>query len=121
MAKRRKRKTASSNYLDLILIPHPECSWSVKKDGSIVIDMIHKGFFHGIAQKFFHKPRVSHISLDTYGTTLWKALDGTNSVFTVIHIMEEAFPNEKERMTDRVITFLHTLQIYHFIIAKNEA
>lgn len=121
MAKHRRKRTVSSNYLDLIFTPHPECKWSAREDGIVVIDMENKGFFHSIAQKFFHSPRVSHIALDVYGTTLWNALDGTNSVFNVIHIMEEAFPEEKDRMTDRVITFLRTLQVHHFVIAKNEA
>lgn len=115
MAKHSQKQRIDKNYLDIVFIPNPERKWSEREDGMVVIDMENKGFFHSIAQKFFHKPRVSHIALDQYGTTLWKALDGNRNLFDVIHVMEEAFPDEKDRMLDRVVTFAHTLQVNHFI------
>lgn len=115
MAKHSKKQKIDKNYLDIVFIPNPERKWSEREDGMVVIDMVNKGFFHSIAQKFFHKPRVSHIALDQYGTTLWKALDGNRNLFDVIHVMEEVFPDEKDRMLDRVVTFAHTLQVNHFI------
>ena len=115
MAKHSKKQKIDKNYLDIVFIPNPERKWSEREDGMVVIDMENKGFFHSIAQKFFHKPRVSHIALDQYGTTLWKALDGNRNLFDVIHVMEEAFPDEKDRMLDRVVTCAHTLQVNHFI------
>lgn len=119
MAKKRKAKKIDSNYMDLVLIPNPEQKWTEREDGIVVIDMENKGFYHKIAQKFFHKPRVSHIALDAHGTALWKALDGQRTVFDVVNRMKEAFPEEKDRMLDRVITFLHTLQINKFILTKD--
>lgn len=115
MAKKRK---ISQNYLDTILIPNPERKCSEREDGIIVIDIEHRGFHHKIAQKFFKKPKVSHIALDAYGTTLWKALDGKRNVFDVVNHMKEQFPDEEDRMLDRVITFLYTLQKNSFIITK---
>lgn len=112
-----KRKV-SQNYLDTILIPNPERKWSEREDGIVVVDIEHKGIHHKIAQKFFKKPKVSHIALDTYGTALWKALDGTRSVFDVVNHMKEQFPDEEERMLDRVVTFLYTLQKNRFIVIK---
>jgi hypothetical protein len=115
MAKRRK---ISQNYMDTVLIPNPVQKWSVREDGIVVIDMENKGFYHKIAQKFFHRPKVSHIALDTYGTAVWKALDGNHSVFDVVNLMKEQFPKEESRMLDRVVTFLHTLQVNGFIMIK---
>ncbi len=115
MAKRRK---ISQNYMDTVLIPNPVQKWSVREDGIVVIDMENKGFYHKIAQKFFHRPKVSHIALDTYGTAVWKALDGNHSVFDVVNLMKEQLPKEESRMLDRVVTFLHTLQVNGFIMIK---
>lgn len=115
MAKKRK---ISPNYLDSVpqrRIDHP---WRIKNDGMVEIDMEHKGFFAAIAQKFFHKPRISHISLDQYGSVLWKSIDGVNSISDIIHIMENKFPEEKERMLDRVVTYMATLQRNKFISIK---
>lgn len=114
-----KKKKISQNYMDAILIPTPSQKWSVREDGIVVIEMENKGFYHRIAQKFFKRPRVSYIALDEYGTAVWNTLDGTNSVYEVVNHMIELFPEEEERMLDRVITFLHTLQVNHFITIVN--
>lgn len=115
MAKKRK---ISKNYMDTVLIPNPSRTWSVREDGIVVVDVEHKGPFNRFAQKFCKKPRFSHIALDNYGTTLWNALDGKRTVFDVVSHMKEQFPDEEERMLDRVITFLHTLQTNRFIVIK---
>jgi len=113
-----KKKKVSQNYMDTVLIPNPAQKWSEREDGIIVIHMENKGFYHKIAQKFFHRPKVSHIALDAYGTAVWKSLDGNRTVFDVVNLMKQSFPDEQDRMLDRVVTFLHTLQVNHFIRAK---
>lgn len=115
-----KKKKIPPNYLDTVFVPAKELHWKQRKDGIIVLDMVNKGFFHSIAQKFFHRPGISHIALDEYGTRLWLCLDGQRTVFQVVEAMEQAFPDETERMLDRVVTFLRTLQMNHFICDKSE-
>lgn len=110
-----KQKKLPPNYMDTIFIPAEELHWEQRKDGMIVLDMVNNGFFHRIAQRFFRKPKVSHIAMDKYGTKLWLALDGKRTVYQVVTVMEQAFPNETDRMLDRTVTFLRTLQIHHFI------
>lgn len=104
--------------MDTVFLPAPGLHWEQRKDGMIVLDMVNKGLFHKIAQKFFRKPKVSHIALDKYGTKLWLALDGQRTVYHVVTAMEQAFPDETDRMLDRVVSFLRTLQIHHFICEK---
>lgn len=118
MAKKNKIKKIDKNYMDMVFIRNPERKWSERENGVVVIDLEHKGIHHKIAQKLFHKPKTSHISLDTHGTALWKALDGNRSVFEIVSLMKEAFPEEEDRMLDRVVTFLHTLQVNRFILVK---
>ena len=118
MAKKNKIKKIDKNYMDMVFIRNPERKWSERENGVVVIDLEHKGIHHKIAQKLFHKPKASHISLDIHGTALWKALDGNRSVFEIVSLMKEAFPEEEDRMLDRVVTFLHTLQVNRFILVK---
>lgn len=115
-----KKKKLPPNYLDIVFIPAKDLHWEQRKDGMIVLDMVNKGFFHTIAQKFFHRPRVSHIALDDYGTKLWLSLDGQRTVHQVVSAMEQSFPEETERMLDRVVTFLRTLQVNHFICDRDK-
>jgi hypothetical protein len=77
--------------------------------------MPHTGFYHKIAQKYFHKPKKSHIRLDRYGSTLWVHINGDNTVFNLVSIMEEQFPEEAPDMLKRVIAFLETLERVRFI------
>ena len=80
--------------------------------------MENRGFFNAVAQKFFKRPRVSHISLDKYGTALWLALDGKATVNDVLSKMKNAFPEEGDKMLNRVVQFLATLEMHKFIVRK---
>lgn len=113
-----KIKKIAPNYMDIIFLPNPERPWREGRDGNIVIDVENKGLHHRIAQKFWHKPKVSHISLDRYGSALWKLMDGKRTVYDIVMAMKEQFPGEEDRMLDRVVTFLGTLDNNRFIHAK---
>lgn len=111
-----RKKKINRNYLDTVLEHNPELKWKERKDGIVVIDMVNKGFFHTIAQKFFRRPKVSHIALDKYGTSVWKALDGKRTVFDVANEMKSQYPEDEDLMLNRVVTFTHTLQVNHFVV-----
>ena len=113
-----KKKRISANYFESVPVRREDRPWRLKEDGMVEVDMENKGFYHSIAQKFFNKPRVSHIALDKYGSVVWQSIDGVNTVMDIIHIMEDRFPKEKERMLDRVVTYMATLQNNHFILMK---
>ncbi len=116
MKNKTKTRKLPANYMDLVFIKNAEIQWRVKDDGFVEVDMVNKGFFNSIAQKFFHRPRVSHIALDKYGSTLWLTLDGTATVNDLLEKMNEAFPDETDKMLNRVVQFLTTLETWKFII-----
>lgn len=101
--------------MDLVFVKSESRPWRKKDGGLVEIDMENTGFFNAVAQKFFHRPRVSHISLDQYGSVLWLALDGNASVNDVLQKMNEHFPAEREKMLNRVVQFLATLERTGFI------
>lgn len=113
-----KKKRIPANYLESVPVRCKDRPWRLKEDGMVEVDMENKGFYHWVAQKFFHKPRISHIALDQYGSVVWQNIDGENTVMDIIHIMEQAFPKEKDRMLDRVVTYMATLQRSRFITMK---
>lgn len=113
-----KTKKIAPNYMDSIPSHRPDRPWHEKEDGMVEIDMENKGFYHSIAQKFFKKPRFSHISLDEYGSVIWKNIDGSETVYDLVCIMEREFPKEKKRMLDRVVTYMATLERNGFISMK---
>ena len=115
MKNKNKTRRLPANYMDIVFSKNAEIQWRVKEDGFVEVDMVNKGFFNSIAQKFFHRPRVSHIALDKYGSTLWLALDGTATVNDLLAKMDEAFPAESDKMLNRLVQFLTTLERWEFI------
>ena len=113
-----KKKKIPSNYMENVPVHSENRPWRETDDGMVEVDMENKGFYHSIAQKFFNKPRVSHIALDKYGSVVWRNIDGKNNVMDIVHIMENAFPEEKDRMLDRVVTYMAILQNNGFISMK---
>lgn len=65
--------------------------------------------------EIFSQTKKSHIKLDRYGSTLWIHINGDNTVFNLVSIMEEHFPEEAPDMLKRVIAFLETLERVRFI------
>ena len=112
---KQKTKRLSANYMDLVFVKNEDRPWNQKENGIVEIQMENKGFFNAVAQKFFKRPRFSHISLDAYGSKLWLSLDGKNTVMQIVQVMEEAFPSEKDKMLNRVVHFLTTLETNKFI------
>ena len=117
-----KTKKLPANYMDIVFVRNEAFPWRQKEtdgqeqaDGFVEIDMENRGFFNRLAQKFFHRPRISHISLDKYGSTLWLALNGNTSVNGVLSKMNQTFPDESEKMLNRVVQFLTTLGTHGFI------
>lgn len=43
--------------------------------GNITVFIRWEGFFNKIAQKFFHRSKVSSIDLDDYGSFVWNTID----------------------------------------------
>ena len=115
MKNKTKTRTLSANYMDIVFSRNAEIQWRVKENGFVEVDMENKGFFNSVAQKFFHRPRVSHIALDKYGSTLWLALDGTATVNDLLAKMNETFPAETDKMLNRLVQFLTTLERWEFI------
>ena len=58
------------NFLDYTPRRNSNLLW--RKKGTLVeVDVEHRGFINRIAQKFFHRPRISHIALDEFGSFIW--------------------------------------------------
>ncbi|MCH5332512.1 MAG: PqqD family protein [Agathobacter sp.] len=113
-----RQNKIARNYMDIVPKHSPNRPWRVREDGMVEIDMENKGFYHSIAQKFFKKPRISHIALDKYGSVVWQNIDGKHTIYEIAQIMEQEFPEEKERMLDRVVTYFATLQRSKFIVTE---
>lgn len=106
------------NYLDFIPLKNPDYKWIENEDGLVTVDVINKGTFNKIAQIFFKRPKVSHITLDEYGSFIWKKISGEVSVYDISLAVKEKFGSEAEPLTERLVIFFKMLQNNKFIFYK---
>ena len=103
--------------MDIVFVHAQDKPFNTDEKGIVTVDVPNTGFFNKLAQRFWNKPKVSHIELDKFGSVMWLAIDGKNTVQDVYSLMEDSFP-EEDRMLDRVVTFMHTLQNNGFVVVK---
>ena len=96
----------------------PETEFYEDETGIVTLTKEWTGFYNRIAQRFFHRPRVSHIDLDGYGSFIWKLIDGKRTVYDISRKLDEAYPGMEESLP-RLIKFLEILRDHHFIVWKN--
>lgn len=107
-------KKKNDNFLDFIPVHNTKNMWD-EKDGIVTIHMVNRGFYHSIAQKFFHKPRVSHIDLDEQGSFVWQQIDGKRTVGQIAERMHTQFGKKAEPLYNRLVTYLNILRNNNFI------
>ncbi len=106
------------NYLDFVPLINPRNSWDQDDQGKVTIHMVHRGVYAWIAQKFFHRPRVSHIDLDRYGSFVWTRIDGKKTVGQLALEMREAFGPEAEPLYDRLVKYMQILYNNQFVVYR---
>jgi len=105
---------AKKNYLDYIPVISEKNTWS-EEDGVVTIHMVHRGFYAAIAQKFFHRPRVSHIALDEMGSFIFPLIDGKRTVEDIAQLVKERFGEAAEPLYDRLVQYMRILHNNGFI------
>ncbi len=106
----------TENYLDYIPAISPLNTWDVDEDdGLVTVHMVHRGFYAWVAQKFFHRPRVSHIHLDTNGSFIFRHIDGKRSVNDIAELVKTEFGKDAEPLYDRLVKYMQILYEHKFI------
>ena len=113
------KKKDSKNYLDYVPVKNPEVEYETGDDGIVTVYIEWKGFYHRIAQKFFHRPRVSDIKMDELGSFVWLAIDDEKDVHQLSIELDGKFP-KMEKSLSRLIKFLEILHDNHLIYWKGE-
>ena len=106
-------KKQQENYLDYVPVISPKHTWSVE-DGQVTVHMVHTGIYNKIAQKFFHRPRVSHIALEGQGNFVFQQIDGKRSVGDIALLVEQEF-GEDPALYERLIRFMQILRNNGFV------
>lgn len=107
-------KKKQENYLDYVPAVSGKNTWS-EKDGLVTVHMVHRGFYAAIAQKFFHRPRVSHIDLEGQGSFVFLQIDGKRTVGEIALLVKAEYGDEAEPLYDRLTKYMQILRNNGFI------
>lgn len=106
--------------MDFIPVCNPEYTWDADKKGKVTVHVVNKGFYNWIAQKFFKKPRISHIALDEYGSFVWRQMDGKRNVYEISKLVSAQFGKAAEPVVERLVKYIQILYQNKFIGYVNE-
>ena len=112
-------KKTAENYLDFVPVISEQNTWSVE-DGVVTVHMVHRGFYAGIAQKVFHRPRVSHIKLDTHGSFIFQRIDGVRTVGDLAVLVKAEFGDQAEPLYDRLVQYMQILRNNGYIYFRGK-
>ncbi len=102
------------NYLERIPV-RSELFWSADKNGIVTLDIENKGIFNRLAQKVFHRPKISHIHLDQIGSFIWPLIDGERNIRKLAGLVDECFGKKAAPLYERLAKYFQILYSYHFI------
>lgn len=113
-------KKKQENFLDYI--PKQNClyKWQENSGKHVEISVPNQGIFNRTAQLLFHKPKVSRIELDDFGTFVWKQMDGQKSVYEIGKMIKEKFGTEAEPVFERLAQFIKILHKNGFVVYINK-
>lgn len=103
------------NYLDYIPAISERNTWDAGESGKVTVHMVHRGFYAWIAQKFFQRPRVSHIDLDAMGSFIFRHIDGRRTVGEIAELVRAEFGKDAEPLYDRLVKYMQILRNNGFI------
>lgn len=109
-----KRKNRG-NYLDYVPVCAPAVIWNMDHKGMIEIKIENKGFYNWLAQKLFQRPRFSTISLDEFGSFVWRQMDGSCTIYDIARLLKEKYGAQAEPLYERCTGYFQILYRNHFI------
>lgn len=108
------------NFLDYVPVRISKHEWTADGNGRVTVHMLHDGFYDRIAQRCFHRPRVSRIDLDEQGSFVWQLIDGRRSVGQIAVLVGERFGEAADPLYERLTQYMKILYNNGFIGYRRE-
>lgn len=106
------------NFLEKIPTVKDGLNWTTEPDGSVVIELLNKGFTNRIFQVLFKKPKISYIHLDEIGNFVWPLIDGEKDIIKIGEKVSEHFGDKAEPLYERLCQYFKALESNGFIELK---
>ena len=108
MAKKEKMKL---NLLDCTPIREPDLKWTEDENGKITLHRVHTSFTDRLIHSVTKRPlRQSHITLEEFGSFLWKIMDGRTTLRVLADQLKEEFGESIEPLYPRLEKYMVVLK-----------
>lgn len=108
MAKKEKMKL---NLLDCTPIREPDLKWTEDENGKVTLHRVHTSFTDRLIHAVTKRPlRQSHITLEEFGSFLWKIMDGRTTLRDLADQLKEEFGESIEPLYPRLEKYMVVLK-----------
>lgn len=102
--------------LDLKKIPQKNVDFEYdEKSKTYTILMTHKGLNHKLAQKLWHKPKITRVRLEGMGNLVWELINGENTIEDIGEILKNTYGKKAQPLYERLSIYLRNLEKNNFI------
>ncbi len=108
------------NLLDYVPRHNSLHTYTKNEKGNVELRVENRGFFNGVAQKFFGTPRYSSIELVGLGSFVWETIDGKRTVYDIGQLVKEKYGDEAELLYERLAEYIKTLHKLGYIVYENK-
>lgn len=105
-----KQNKTKPNYLDYRPSLRDNVQLHTDDEGKLILLITNKGISNRIAQKLFRKPKITSITIDSYGEFIWKRIDGKNTIYDIGCMIRDEFGEEAEPLYERLCMYFRTIQ-----------
>lgn len=110
-----KKIKKTDNYLELIPTKSEKYVWEENKEGIVRIIIPRNSVLDKVVRAFFKTPKSMKIDLDSYGSSVWRIIDGKKNVGEIGDLMKKKFGDDIEPLYERLSTYLNLLRNNKFI------
>lgn len=106
---KRKNYKKSKNFLDYIPVKNEAVAWEEMGTSEIVLHRPNRSVACRIGTFLWKKPSVSHITLERFGSFLWRGMDGKKTVYDLAMELYGEFCEEAEPLYERLVPYINSL------------
>lgn len=103
------------NLLDMIPQKNDKIPFTFSQAQMVVLTLEHKSIFDRIARFLSFTPEKSFITLDSYGSFLWNAMDGRKNIYELGCLLEREFGEKVHPLHERMIPFIREMKTNNLI------
>lgn len=112
---KKKKIIIQKNYLEKVPVRPAHIQWEIGENALVTLSIENTGWANRLAQKLFHRPKVSFVHLDEMGSFIWPLLDGQKNIIEIGKLVEEHFGEKAHPLYERLARYFQIMESYRFV------